>query len=41
MMFGSKNKVCSHFYPLIGYKNPQNFQTSQILLILLIFHLDF
>ena len=37
MMFASKNKVCSHFYPTTGYKNPQNFQTSQILLISLYF----
>ena len=37
MMFTSKNKVCSHFYPTIEYKNSQNFQTSQILLISLYF----
>ena len=35
--FVSKNKVRSLFYPTTGYKNPQNFQTSQILLISLYF----
>ena len=34
MILTSKNKVCSHFYPAIRYKYPQNFQTSQISLYL-------
>ena len=34
MILISKNKVCSHFYPAIRYKYPQNFQTSQISLYL-------